>query len=327
MNRNMNKGDLSVRSGLSRRDFLSRMGAGAAGLGLGSVLPWSLGSVAAAPVRQDAPATFGFYRLPVGELELTIIQDVRFPNTAANMAVNADAATLNTFLTENNYPANFNLSVSISLVRSGDSLALLDTGVGGPTALLPTLALLGIEPEAITHVLISHFHPDHIGGTTANGAPVFPNASYHFPQTEWDFLQNPPAAAADRTAAAIATLQPLADADQLAFYSDGDELITGVQAVAAPGHSTGHHAFLLASGGQQLLNLVDAAAHPLISLGNPDWHFTFDQDPAQAVATRRALLQRAVDEQMFLFGYHFPFPGVGVVDADGDGYRFSTFGF
>ena len=74
------------------------------------------------------------------------------------------------------------------------------------------------------------------------------------------------------------------------------------------------------------MNIADTATHPLISLYNPDWHFVFDADPAQAAVSRRTLLQRAVDEDLIVFGYHFPFPGIGVVDTDGDGFRFLPYG-
>jgi glyoxylase-like metal-dependent hydrolase (beta-lactamase superfamily II) len=96
------------------------------------------------------------------------------------------------------------------------------------------------------------------------------------------------------------------------------DILPGVRAIPAPGHTPGHLALLLTSGGRQLLNLGDAAVHPL-HLEEPGWKSGFDLDPEQALATRRALLQRAVAEDMSVMAFHFPFPSVGRVAARTEG--------
>jgi glyoxylase-like metal-dependent hydrolase (beta-lactamase superfamily II) len=319
--------------GLSRRALLKGFGAGAAALGLGA----TFGMLPRRTLAQDAPTLSGataFYRFNLGELEITVLQDFAIQLPATNFAVNASEEEVTNLLTENNYRTGDQpATVDLMLVKSGDTLALLDTGIGtafgAPARLLPTLDTLGIAPADVTNVIISHFHIDHISSVSSEGALVFPNASVHISQTEWDFLQNPPdvEGLAEQVANATGQLHPAVDADQLFFYNDGDELLPGVQAIAAPGHSIGHFNLLLSSGGQQLLNMFDTANHHLISLANPDWHFVFDAVPDQAAQTRRAILQRAVDEKLFVFGYHWPFPGVGVVDTDGEGFRFIPAGF
>lgn len=121
---------------------------------------------------------------------------------------------------------------------------------------------------------------------------------------------------------ANAELQPLMDADQLVLYSAEDEIVPGIQAIAAPGHTPGHMAFLLTSNDRRLLCIEDVAPHPIISLQRPEWHFVFHLDQETAIETRQRLLGRAVDERLQIFSYHFPFPGVGYIDHDGDGFRF-----
>ncbi|MCU0512376.1 MAG: MBL fold metallo-hydrolase [Anaerolineae bacterium] len=313
---------------ISRRHLLQGAGAAALGAGLAGALGWHAPAVQA----QDTPdlrQVNGLSRFRMGRLHITIVQDTRIENNAANFAVNAPAGAVNTLLDDNNLPRGAqNVPVNVMLVASGEELVLVDTGAGSAfgtaPGLLPTLAVLGIAPEAITRVLISHFHPDHIAGLADEDGLLFPNASVHLPQAEWDFLQNAPDIPAlnDFIALAQAQLQPAVAADRLQLYADGAELVPGLQAVAAPGHTPGHHAFLLSAGRFSLLNLIDTANHHLISLANPGWHFAFDAVPDQASATRAALLARAATEKIPVFGYHFPFPGTGYIDQDGEGYRF-----
>jgi glyoxylase-like metal-dependent hydrolase (beta-lactamase superfamily II) len=188
--------------------------------------------------------------------------------------------------------------------------------------------VIGVQPDAITDVILSHFHPDHTGSVSNANGLIFPNANIHFAQAEWDFIQSSPSnALTGMINMAMGQLQPAIDDERIQFYTDGDELLPDIQAVGTPGHTPGHHALLLSSGGQQLINLIDTAIHPLISLQNPAWHFVSDILPDVAAETRRSILQRAVDEQLFVFGYHFPFPGVGIVDSDGEGFRFLPVGF
>lgn len=321
-------------NGFSRRKLLKGFGAGAAVFSLGAafgVMPRRTLAQVAPPMLSGATA---FYRFNLGEMEITVLQDIAIQLPAAVFGANVTEEEVIEFLADRNYnTGDQNVTVDLMLVKSGDRLALLDTGIGNafgmPARLLPTLETLGIAPGDITNVIISHFHIDHVSSVSSEGSLVFPNASVHFAQTEWDFLQNPPdiEGLAEQVANATGQLQPAVDADQLFFYNDGDELLPGIQAVAAPGHTVGHHTMLLSSGGQQLLNLFDTANHHLISVANPEWHMGFDSVPEQAVETRRSLLRRAVDEKLFVFGYHWPFPGVGVIDTDGEGFRFIPAGF
>ena len=118
-------------------------------------------------------------------------------------------------------------------------------------------------------------------------------------------------------------LQPLVANDgQLTFYGDDDELVPGIQAIATPGHSAGHHALMIESGGQQFLLPFDVLGHPILHLRHPEWFMSVDQTPDVAVETRQQLLARAADEQIPILAFHFPFPGLGNVVRDGDAYRY-----
>jgi glyoxylase-like metal-dependent hydrolase (beta-lactamase superfamily II) len=110
-------------------------------------------------------------------------------------------------------------------------------------------------------------------------------------------------------------------------YEWGKELVSGITALAAPGHTPGHTAFIVASGNGKLLVQGDTTAAPHVFLRNPGWHLVFDMDPAQAEATRRRIHDMTSAERMPVVGYHFPFPAVGNVAKDGNGYRFEIMHF
>lgn len=306
---------------LSRRGFLKGVGAGA-----GATIWFSL-SPALAQTDSPAANVTAFSRFNIGDFEVTVLQDTLFPLDAAILGVNATPEEINAVLEANNLsPDTVRTTVNVMLVNTGDQLILLDTGNGAANGgrLLPTLELLGITPDAINAVVISHLHPDHIGGAANNGAAAFPNATYYFPQAEWDFMQTSPAdsPAAGMIAGAMAALQPAIDTSKIAYYAADGEILPGIEAVAAHGHTPGHSALLVKSSDAQLLNMVDTAINNVISLSRPDWSPGFDSIPEMAVESRRALLTRANEEGLQVFGYHFPFPGVGYITAEGEGFTF-----
>jgi len=108
---------------------------------------------------------------------------------------------------------------------------------------------------------------------------------------------------------------------QVTPYEADKEVAPGITAVAAPGHTPGHMAFVVASGSSKILVQSDVTNIPALFLRNPEWQVTFDNDPVLAIATRRKVYDMAAVEKMTVVGYHFPFPCVGHVEKDGAGYR------
>jgi glyoxylase-like metal-dependent hydrolase (beta-lactamase superfamily II) len=110
--------------------------------------------------------------------------------------------------------------------------------------------------------------------------------------------------------------------DRLVFFKDGVEILPGVQAMSAPGHTVGHTIFMVTSNGQTLCVSADTAHHSLLTLSNPKVEFGFDTDPQQGAATRIRLFDMLAAQRLPVLAYHFPWPGIGHVAKEGEGYRF-----
>jgi len=279
----------------------------------------------------------GFNRFYVGEHEIIVINDGFIGLPLSLLAADAPEDEVLELVQAHGLDTEFaTLPIGVVLIRTGDRLVLLDTGTGKSDfarnmfgdyigGLIPTLELIGVSPEAITDVIFSHAHGDHIWGTSSDGQLTFPNAQHYLSQLEWEDLhrEDIPEIAIPFIEFAKKQLQPLVDNDgQLTFYGDEDVLAPGIQAVATPGHSAGHHAILIESDGQQLLLPFDVLGHSILHLHHPEWAMRVDQMPDKAVKTRQKLLARAADEKIQVLVHHFPFPGLGHIVRVGDAFRY-----
>lgn len=207
---------------------------------------------------------------------------------------------------------------SCLLLETGTKRVLIDTGAGPltPTTghLLSRLGEHGFAAEDIDVVILTHAHPDHIGGAVdERGEAAFPNASYVMSAEEWRFWTSEhldlsridlPAEIRDLlTSTAKRALTPLKT--HLDLLEQPSEVVPGVHCVPAAGHTPGHLAVVIASGASQLLYAADAVLHPL-NIEHPQWQTAFDLAPGQAADTRRKLLDRAAAEDLLFMAYHFP---------------------
>lgn len=303
---------------LSRRNLLRGLGVGALGAGV------NLAAVQAqaVPTEGSPQEILGLERTTVGDIEIMMIKDSSLQLPPNAFGGGAPEGAVSKLLGRYNLPTDsIAASANVLLLRSGDVLTLIDSGNGGN--LLPSLAALGVSPADVNHVVLTHWHGDHVSGVSANGTLNFPNAAHHFPKLDWNFLQAQ-AGSDESIQGSLDKMQPAEDAGQLELYESDAELIPGLTAVAALGHTPGHHALLLSSGEAQLLIMGDTANHPIAALAHPEWSFGFDADAAQATKSRRALYGRAADEGLRVAAYHFAFPGFGYVIRDGDGFQFTA---
>jgi glyoxylase-like metal-dependent hydrolase (beta-lactamase superfamily II) len=165
----------------------------------------------------------------------------------------------------------------------------------------------------VTDVVITHGHADHIGGLWTRGGPAtFPNAKVRMTTAEWAALRgSPPPGFVDAVGPQVVTFEP------------GQPILPGLTALEVRGHTPGHTAVRIRSGGASLLAIGDTAHHHVISLRQPEFTISFDLDPATAEASRRALLTRASADRERIFAPHFPFPGLGAVRREGDGFAWA----
>jgi len=281
------------------------------------------------------------HRFKVGTFECMAVSDgthvyapPTFPPPAAFLFANAPRERLGQVLGEHNlHPEQWVEWTSpyiCVVVNTGEHRVLVDTGADGlgPSTgkLLQNLRVGGIAPEDIDTVILTHGHPDHIGGNTdAEGKPTFPNARYVMWKDEWNFWTSEEAELKlDEHVKEVLlgfahkNLPPIQG--QLDLIDHETEIVSGMRAVAAPGHTPGHMALAISSGGEQLLCISDAALHP-IHLEQPEWYAAVDFAPEQVVATRRRLLNRAAAEKALVLAFHFPFPGLGHVVQKGEGWQ------
>lgn len=281
------------------------------------------------------------YHFKIGEFDCIIVNDGTFayPNPAQLLFINASQESLQQALQKHNVLLEdwevYISSYPCLVINTGQQMVLVDTGAGelAPTTgrLLGNLQAAGIARERIDTVIITHVHPDHVGGAVdGNGQPTFPKARYVMGQKEWDFwtsepdlshLQIPDHLKKMILETARTKLPPLQG--QLELVASEAEIVPGIQVMAAPGHTSGHLALDIASGGERLLATSDAFIHP-IHVAHPDWVGAFDYLPEQVAATRQNLLSRAVKEKALVFAYHFPLPGLGHIAQNGQGWQWQA---
>lgn len=215
------------------------------------------------------------------------------------------------------------------VVDTGKDVVLFDTGNGeggrtsGSGYLLEGLRANGYAPESITLVVLTHMHGDHIGGLMEGGKPAFPNARYIMGETELAFWKDPARAGTPAEGGhkmVLKNVVPLVEKAKL--IGDGAEVVPGITAMAAFGHSPGHMVFRVSSEGRDLMLTADTANHYVLSLQQPDWQVRFDMDKEKAAASRRKVFDMVASEKLPFIGYHMPFPSVGYAETFESGYRF-----
>lgn len=277
-------------------------------LGLGAVG----GARAAANFASVAPAAQSFH---MGPLTLTALHDqqVVVANDGKTFGLGVSTRAVGNVLRAAGAPADkITLSVSALLVRTGRRVLLIDTGLGPRYhgALLGSLKLAGVSPGDVTDVLITHPHPDHIGGLfDARGGLAFPNATIRMTSAAWAWMKQKATPALVGTVAAhIQTFEP------------GASVVPGIRSVALPGHTPGHSGYEIAYGNSRLIDIGDLAHSSIVSLARPQWAIAFDDDQVLARQTRLKTLADLARSGERVFAPHFPFPGVGHIVAAGQGF-------
>jgi glyoxylase-like metal-dependent hydrolase (beta-lactamase superfamily II) len=272
---------------------------------------------------QPPPATAEFRPFSIGNLNAIALKDGALyePNDGKSFVLGQTPSEVAAALKSGGAPADhFEFSIQPLLVRGGDRVLLFDTGAGGnfgpiAGALLESMHAAGVDPASVTDVFISHAHGDHIGGLlTPAGALAFSNAAVHMSAPEWSWLSGMSADAAQKVGishldALVRTIKP-----KVVPFKPDAQLIPGmVKAVAIEGHTPGHSGYLIGTDGNTLLYIGDTLHSFVVSVREPQWQISFDNDPASGAASRVAFLARVAASGQRLYAGHFPFPGVGKI--------------
>jgi glyoxylase-like metal-dependent hydrolase (beta-lactamase superfamily II) len=300
-------------------------------VGLGSAA-FSLSAMAEAPMaKTQAPA---FMRVMLGDFEVTTISDGTVKLPMMKLLVGSPeqlaAAFKKGFLKE-----TVETSVNTFLINTGKKLVLIDTGAAGlfgPTLgnIVANMKAAGYQPEQVDEIYITHMHGDHVGGLMAAGARAFPNATLRIDKNDTDFWlsQANMNAAADSAKGgfqgAMLSVNPYVAAGKLKTFEGNTELVPGIRAVAAYGHTPGHTIYAIESKGEKLMLWGDLMHVAAVQFEDPSVTIQFDSNSKAAAEQRQLAFADAAKNGYLVGATHIAFPGLGNmrVATDGKGYAF-----
>ncbi len=307
-----------------------------------AVLTGLIASVqAAAPmVKTQAP---GFYRMMLGDFEVTALNDGVIDYATAQLLPDATAQQIRDGLSASALHDPVGMSYNAFLINTGDKLVLIDTGTGGKLddspffhgagRLLTNLRAAGYQPEQVDEVYITHRGQDHIGGLTLGAKPAFPNAIVRASKNEIDIFLDPEKSAdvlakSNNNQEVKAWLQftqdlfrPYIQAGKFLTFDRDMELTPGIRSLATYGHTPGHTSYIVESKGQTLIVMGDIVLMGAIQFANPSLGKAFNVDPEAAVKQRLRIFNMATDKDYWVAGSHLSFPGIGNVRSWQKGYQ------
>ncbi len=276
------------------------------------------------------------YAVRIGDVDVALISDGVLPLPTFTMTTNVSETDRNEWFDERFLQRDmFDWALNIALVRSGDRLILIDSGVGdgfeyfsraGRSVL--RLGSAGIDLAAITDVVITHMHMDHVGGLNVEGikAKLRPDVRIHVSAAEVEFWKNPdfsrtvmPEAVPPALRKAAARFMELYS-ESIVQFDQTVEVAAGVSARVTGGHTPGHCVVDIASNGEKLTFVGDAIFE--VGFDNPEWQNGFEHEPEVAAAVRIGLLNDAAETGSLLAATHVAFPSIGHIAKAGKGFRF-----
>ncbi|MDE1995662.1 MAG: MBL fold metallo-hydrolase [Rhizobiaceae bacterium] len=272
------------------------------------------------------------HQFKLGACTITVVKDGAnvIDNPWETFGSNQTPETVQKLLAQNFLPTDkFVNSYAPAIIDTGSDIIVVDTGFGaagrprGLGRFREGLQSVGYKPEQVTVVALTHLHGDHINGLIEEGAAAFPNARYVTGEIEYEFWtdkarEGTPAEAGQKSV--FANVVPFVE--KMTFLKEGDQIVSGMTAMLAPGHTPGHLVFHLESQGKQLVMTGDVANHYILSLGRPDWEVRFDMDKAQAAKTRNRIFDMIAADRIPFLGFHMPFPAVGFVEKQQLGFHY-----
>jgi glyoxylase-like metal-dependent hydrolase (beta-lactamase superfamily II) len=258
----------------------------------------------------------GIFTRKVGRYEVyTLVESEREGNTG--IIPGASEAVLKRYIPED----GFKQSTNAFLIKDSGRNILVDTGTGADGVILDKMRDLGVTPDQVDVVLLTHLHGDHIGSLQKDGRPVFTRAKVYVSVKERDYftrtaVNQAVVAALGAYGSNVITFDPLPLGPILT------EILPGIRPIAFYGHTPGHTAYLVGTGSLSILIAGDFVHVAPVQFPNPGISATYDIDQWAAAESRRELMDYAAIRKIPVGGMHIEYPGIGMVEADGYGYRF-----
>ncbi len=260
---------------------------------------------ASAPMEKVTPP--GVYRVHVGAFEVNAISDGTIDLPMSKLLIGVKPKEFKQAVDKQFLKEQFETSVNSFLINTGAKLVLVDAGAGtlfGPTLgkMLTNLKAAGYQPDQVDAVVLTHMHPDHVGGLSADQKMVFPNATVYADQAEIDYWLNQstadraPKEMKDFFQGAMASLLPYQKAGKLKPLPADGNVVTGISAKATHGHTAGHTIYAIESEGVKLVLLGDLVHMAAVQFSNPNVAIQFDTDAKSAIEKRKAAFAEAAKE-------------------------------
>ncbi|MDM4768421.1 MBL fold metallo-hydrolase [Pelomonas sp. SE-A7] len=288
----------------------------------------STAAQAAAPqLKTQAP---GVFRMMLGDFEITALSDGTLDLPVDKLLKEKHPGQVAKALKQHHLGLPTETSVNAYLINTGAKLVMVDSGASGlfgPTLgrLLANLKAAGYQPEQVDEIYITHLHGDHVGGLLADGKAAFPNAVVRLDKRDADFwlsteqMNKAPASARDFFLGAQMSTKPYVDGGRLKPFEGATELVPGVRAQPAYGHTPGHTVYVAESKGQKMLFGGDLMHVASVQFEDPTVTIAFDSDDKQAMPARKKVYAEAAAGGYWLAFTHVSFPGIGHVRAQGKG--------
>jgi glyoxylase-like metal-dependent hydrolase (beta-lactamase superfamily II) len=279
-------------------------------------------------VKTSAP---GYYRMMLGDFEVTALSDGTVDLKIEDLLTNTTAAKIRSALARAHLKDPVETSVNTYLINTGSKLVMIDAGAGvffGPTLgkLIANLKASGYQPEQVDEIYITHMHPDHVGGLVNGDKIAFPNAVVRAVRRDADFwlskanMDTAPKDAKPAFEGAMASINPYIAAGKFKPFDGNTDLVPGVSAISTYGHTPGHTVYMVESQGQRLVLWGDLMHVAAVQFAEPSVTIRFDTDSKAAAAQRKKQYADAAKQGHWVAAAHLPFPGIGHLRADGKGY-------
>jgi len=253
----------------------------------------------------------------VGQFEVYLLVEAERDGNAG-ILIGANEEILSRYIPA----AGFKHTANAYLIKAAGKNILIDTGTGAGDIIIEKVKSLGVKPENVNAVIITHLHGDHFGSLQRDGNAVFPNATVYLSEKELQYFT-----VTNVNENAVNALAPYKE--KTVTFTPGElgsnalsEILPGITPIAAYGHTPGHTIFQIQNGNKKLLIISDLLHVALVQFPIPEISATYDVDPAAAAKIRRQVLAYAAENKIPVAGMHIVNPGMGNVEVDGEGFKF-----